>query len=247
MRNQLLSIFTFIVFALTSNAYASPEHPGERVFQKKSLKIKSGDTKFVSLKQGYYLDRISFEAKRSFFADKDCNLQLTLDGYQYVTLSVSKSGWRTYTTSFAEFSKSIEFKNLSQNGFIKIRNVRILPQRVSVGGHPGPGYDHISNGTDAYYQVAYLKNSVDYLFHVVDPEDRKEYLDGFVVILGNALAILETSTGLSQSARNAVIEVVNYLEKIDPFINELLQTPNLADIGREMKSTKRVLERMLQN
>jgi hypothetical protein len=238
----LASTIAFI--ALVGFVSNSAEANMPVTFQAAAIKIKASDTKIISLDRGYQIDRITFQARKSLMANDSARLLLSVDGHHTLSVNVPKTGWRTYTATIADFAKFIEVRNISNNGWIKIRNITLLPRRII---NPGPGHDYIPSGSDAYYQVAFIKTTTDYLYHVINQEDRVRFIDPFVIILGNSLSVLETSSDISHSARVAVENVVVYMDSIAPFLDQMLQTPALSDLARELKTTQRLLNRMLQN
>ncbi|MCB9092377.1 MAG: hypothetical protein H6620_07450 [Halobacteriovoraceae bacterium] len=213
-------------------------------YQEEAIKIKSGDIQFINFKSGHYLDRISFEAKNSCGGSSSI-LKVSADGgVRYSSVSVNGKDWKTYIASFSEFSRSLEVYNSSSKGCVKLKDVKILPRRL----HSGGGYfgaEYVVTANDAYYYVGDLKVKLDYLVHTIEFEDTKNYIAPLNIVLGDALSILETTSELSPASAQAVSNVVAELNKMEPLLNQLMSTPSAQDIAREIKSTRRVLERML--
>jgi hypothetical protein len=207
------------------------------------VKLLSFDVAFIKLNRVGFIDRISFEARQCGRKLDEKIISLSINGQNFAQSAIKSKKWRTYVVTFADYGRELELKSLFEQGCVQIQNINILARRYTQRGHLG---DHISNGSDAFHEVEYLKSMTDYLFHAVSASDRVRYLDPFTLVISDALAVLATSSGLSLAAREAVEKVVRQLEVMQPLIEQLLRTPNESDLARELLLVKRRLSKLLE-
>jgi hypothetical protein len=240
-------VFTVLFTLLSLLSYAQEQDldqtSPELYSMPDKVKLLSFDTKFIRLNRVGFIDRISFEARQCGLKSDEKIVSLSINGQNFAQSSIKSKHWRTYVVTFADYGRELELKSMFDRGCIQVRNINILARRYSQRGHVG---DHISYGTDAFHEVEYLKSMTDYLFHAVSASDRVRYLDPFTLVISDALAVLETSSGLSLSAREAVERVVRQLEVMQPLIEQLLRTPNESDVARELLLVKRRLSKLLE-
>ena len=215
--------------------------PREAYIIKEAVTIRSLDTKIFDLRLSRYIGRVAFEAKKCLSNKTDGKVEMIADGQFSRMANVVKKGWRSFIFTFNEYVRELEVKNLFKTGCIKIRNMKILRSRFRRGG----GGDYYPGDSDAFSQVAFLQESVEYLFHLVDANDRSTYLDPFIIILGKSLSILESSSSFSADAKQAIEDVINFLERSDEFWQGLLVVPSCNTLARDVLSTKRILKRMI--
>lgn len=237
---KYFTLFTLIAFIYSVNAIAQT---GQLLYITEGLTIKSYDTKFIEFPVGHNIDRISFEAKLCS-GKESSQINLTIDGHIHNTISINTSGWRTYTATFNEFSRTLEISTDNIKRCVKIKNVKILPRRHNYHQYSN---DYISYGQgNTYYIVQELLLQAEYLSYSINSEDKCKYIDPFILTASKVTSVLQTSAEISNTAKESLVNLVDELNKMSDFITKLMLTPEHREIGQQFDKARTLLGNYLK-